>query len=200
MVPSILRGGEPRYLSLRWDFCYVVWFQEVVFSFSWSFFFLSIFSSMCKVSFLRAYWLFLDLVDLFLLSFVVFWFSLSVGHIFRCQIPSLYLDYFISCSYLRWTPINGKSVSVSIFFHISKGQRLNEFSPPTNVHFSWLFEIIPSTLTIIGITGPDRHIFTVMKGSWIITSLDYKVSTSGLDLYQNFWEFCVLFFRTDSFA
>ena len=34
MVPSILRKGQPWYLSLWWDFRYVVWFR-VVFSFSW---------------------------------------------------------------------------------------------------------------------------------------------------------------------
>ena len=35
MVLSNLREGEPRYLSLWWDFCYVVWFR-VVFSSSWA--------------------------------------------------------------------------------------------------------------------------------------------------------------------
>ena len=34
IVPSILRGRQPRYLSLSWNFCYVVTFQ-IVFSFSW---------------------------------------------------------------------------------------------------------------------------------------------------------------------
>ena len=34
LVLSILRGGKPRFLSLWWDFCYIVWFRWV-FSFSW---------------------------------------------------------------------------------------------------------------------------------------------------------------------
>ena len=34
IVRSILRRGQPRYLSLWWDFCHVFWFR-VVFSFSW---------------------------------------------------------------------------------------------------------------------------------------------------------------------
>ena len=46
MVPSILQGGQLRYLSLWWDFCYVVGFQ-VVSSFCWGilFFFLLFFLS-----------------------------------------------------------------------------------------------------------------------------------------------------------
>ena len=35
---SIFRRGQPRCLSVWWDFCYTVWFR-VVFSFSWFFFF-----------------------------------------------------------------------------------------------------------------------------------------------------------------
>ena len=42
MVPSILQEGQPRCLSLWWDFCYVVWFQ-VVFAFSWDTFFYNFF-------------------------------------------------------------------------------------------------------------------------------------------------------------
>ena len=34
MVPSILRRVQARYLSLWWEFCYVVWFR-VVFLFFW---------------------------------------------------------------------------------------------------------------------------------------------------------------------
>ena len=34
MVPSILQGVQPRYLSLWCDFCYIVWFW-IVFSFSY---------------------------------------------------------------------------------------------------------------------------------------------------------------------
>ena len=39
MVLSILRVGQSRYLSLSWDFCYVVWVR-VIFSFSWGILFL----------------------------------------------------------------------------------------------------------------------------------------------------------------
>ena len=42
MVPSILGGEQPRYLSLWWDFCYVVWFQTV-FLFSWGHLFIFFF-------------------------------------------------------------------------------------------------------------------------------------------------------------
>ena len=50
MVPSILRGGQLRYLSLWWDFCYVVWFR-VVLSFSWICFFIFYFTSIGSVRF-----------------------------------------------------------------------------------------------------------------------------------------------------
>ena len=90
MVPIILRRGQPRYLFLWWDICYVVWFR-VVFSFSrdvlfYFFFILSplifygarrpVFPSICKFPFLRAFWFFLNLVVLFLPSFVLFRFLL----------------------------------------------------------------------------------------------------------------------------
>ena len=42
MFPSILQGGQPKYLFLRWNFFYVVWFR-VVFSFSWGILFLKFF-------------------------------------------------------------------------------------------------------------------------------------------------------------
>ena len=50
------------------------------------------FPGICKFPFFSVFWYFLDLVVLFLPSFVVFCFSLFVWHIFQCQIPSLYLD------------------------------------------------------------------------------------------------------------
>ena len=96
MVSSILRGGQPRCLILWWDFCYIVYFR-IVFSFSWdtlfNFFLLSplvlwrpltIFSSICKFPFLRAFWSFLDLVVLFLPAFVISHFSLLAWHFFLC--------------------------------------------------------------------------------------------------------------------
>ena len=43
MVPSILRGEQPKYLSLWWDFFYIVWLS-VVFSFSWDILFSFIFA------------------------------------------------------------------------------------------------------------------------------------------------------------
>ena len=101
MVPSILRRGQPRCLSLWRDFCYVVWFR-VIFSFSWGILFkfilsppyvwkylLPVFGNICKFSFLLAFWCFLDLIVLFLPLITVFCFSLLALHIFLCQIPSL---------------------------------------------------------------------------------------------------------------
>ena len=115
IVPSILRVGQLRYLSLWWDFCYVLWFR-VVFSFSWcilliSFSFLLVclisstfnISKYSYVSFSPSVRIFfLDLVVLFLPSFVIFCFSLLALHIFLYQIPSLYLDCISSLSVLRF--------------------------------------------------------------------------------------------------
>ena len=82
MVPSILRGGQPRYLSLRWNFCYVVWSQVVFFVIHGylkkTFFHLCIFDGVCFISFLfsdRSDFFF-DLVVLFLPSFAAFRLSL----------------------------------------------------------------------------------------------------------------------------
>ena len=84
MVLSILRGRQPRYLSFWWDFCYIVWFWAVL-SFSWSilFFFFSFISAYLMVSasnipkyllvsISQSVLIFLDLVVLFLLSWVIF--------------------------------------------------------------------------------------------------------------------------------
>ena len=66
MVPSILRGWQPRCLSIWWDFCSIVWLR-VIFSFSRDilfiiFFFplvwwcsLPIFQSICKFYFVMIY-------------------------------------------------------------------------------------------------------------------------------------------------
>ena len=43
MFPSILREGQPKCLSLWWDFYHIVWFQEV-FSFFWVILFKTFFS------------------------------------------------------------------------------------------------------------------------------------------------------------
>ena len=81
MVPSILRKGQPWYLSLWWDFHYVVWFR-VVFSFSWViifyFFFhryvswcpLPKFPNICKFLFLRAFCFFFSWFVFFLHSVI----------------------------------------------------------------------------------------------------------------------------------
>ena len=45
MSPSNLRGGRPSFLSLWWDFFYVVWLW-VVFSFSWSILFFNSFNDL----------------------------------------------------------------------------------------------------------------------------------------------------------
>ena len=62
-VPNVLRGRQPMYLSLWWDFCLIVWFREV-FSFSWGVLLEKIFSAFC--------------------------FSSLSWYIFLCRIPSLY--------------------------------------------------------------------------------------------------------------
>ena len=101
--PQYLTRGQPRHLSLWWDCCCVVWFR-FVFSFSWSILFIFYFISACLmasasnipkylyVSFSPSVLIFLDLVVLFLPSFVVFRFSLLTWHIFQYQLQSLYLD------------------------------------------------------------------------------------------------------------
>ena len=106
MVPSILRGGQPMYLSLWWNFCYVVWFR-VVFSFTcWIlfFFFLSfphvwwcplpIFSSICRFPCLREFW--------FCLDFVVFCFPSVICHfpLFVISIAHFSLSNSIPVSWL----------------------------------------------------------------------------------------------------
>ena len=99
--PGILRGWATQVLFLRWDF-YVVWFR-VVSSFFCGFLFSFSFISACLmvsasnirpylyVSFSPSVLIFLELVVLFLLSFVVFFFSL-LWNISQWQILSLYLD------------------------------------------------------------------------------------------------------------
>ena len=100
IVLSILQGELLRCLSLWWDSCYRVWFQEV-FSFVWSSFFLFflrflIFDSVhfqysqILAIFFFSFWFFPNLAVLFLLSFVFFHFSLWAWHIFLCQISFLY--------------------------------------------------------------------------------------------------------------
>ena len=49
----------------------------------------------CKFLFLQAFWFFLDLIFLFLQSFVVFHSSLLARHIFLCQIQFPYPDYIL---------------------------------------------------------------------------------------------------------
>ena len=103
MVPNILGGGQPRYLSFWWDFCYVVWFR-VVFLFSWGILFFSflfhlrMFNSFrfqysqvfVGFHFFKCSDFFLDLAVLFLSSYVVFCFLLLARHVFLCRILSLY--------------------------------------------------------------------------------------------------------------
>ena len=110
----VLLGGQSRCLSLWWDFSYVVWFRVFFLVLLWYIlkFFLSsslvwwfplpIFTSIWKFHFLRAFWYFLDLVVLFLPSFVAFCFLSFTGHIFQCQIPSQYrhrISSFITTFY-----------------------------------------------------------------------------------------------------
>ena len=97
MIPSIYWGGQPRYLSLWWDFCYVLWFRKV-FSFSWGilyyfFFHLHLLDGVrSQYSQIIVGFFFSDLLILFLPSYVVFRFSLLTWHIFLWQISSLCLD------------------------------------------------------------------------------------------------------------
>ena len=104
MVMSILQERQPRCLSLWWDFSYLVWFQVVfLLSRDTLFFFLSsslvwwcllpFLSFPYKFPFLWEFWFFLNLVVLFLSSFVISCISLLtrlVGwvlwHINRCRL------------------------------------------------------------------------------------------------------------------
>ena len=118
MVPSILRGKQPRYLPLWWDFCDVVWFYEV-FLFSWGIvvFNSCLFDGVCflysqvfiSFFFFRGFWFFLHLVILFLPSFVVFRFSLLEWLIFHAKFHSLSSLYIVT-----------ECVRVSICFHFGK--------------------------------------------------------------------------------
>ena len=108
-----LTRGQLRYLFLWWDSCYVACFR-VVFLLAWGIlfiFFLSflrvwwslllIFPSIFKIPVLRAFRFFLDLVVLFLASFVVIRFSLLAWYIFLYQVLFLYPDNISSLPVIR---------------------------------------------------------------------------------------------------
>ncbi len=108
MVPSILPGAQPKYLSLWQGSCYRV-LSQVIFRLFWDtlfWFFLSIpvvwwcqlpiSPSICRFPFLRTFWWLLDLVVWLLLLCVICPFSLLAWCIFLCQIPFLYLDCIFS--------------------------------------------------------------------------------------------------------
>ena len=108
MVPNILQGKQPSYLSFLWGSCYIV-FSQVAFLFSrdtlFKFFLSSpliwwcqllIFASHFTFSFLRAFWCFS-------------WFRSSIPSvvcfpffIISSQIPSLYPDCIFSLSVLEF--------------------------------------------------------------------------------------------------
>ena len=105
MVPSILRGGQPSYLSLWQGSCNRV-LSQVIFWLFWDAlfnFFLSfplvwwcqlpVSPSNCRFPFFRTFWLLLDLVVRLLPLCVV---SLPTWRIFMRQIPFLYLDSIFS--------------------------------------------------------------------------------------------------------
>ena len=48
MIPSILQVGQPKYLSLWLNFCYIIWFR-LVFSFSELLFFIFSFITACLI-------------------------------------------------------------------------------------------------------------------------------------------------------
>ena len=111
--PEYLTRGQPRCLSLWWDFFYVVFFR-IVFSFFWRilfkfFFHLHLFdgihfqNSRVFVGFLfsECSEFFLVLVILFLPSHVIFCSSLFEWHIFLFQIPSQYRRFICTLLVLK---------------------------------------------------------------------------------------------------
>ena len=107
MVLVILRRGQPRYLSLWWDFCYIVWFREV-FSFSCGILFFFSFISTClmvSASSISKYLLVAFSPSVLIFSWFVnslpsiicrFPLSLFAWRISLSEIPSLYIDYICS--------------------------------------------------------------------------------------------------------
>ena len=102
--PVYLTRGQPRYSSL-WQGSYNRVLNQVIFWLFWDTFlkfFLSfplvwwcqvpIFPSICRFSFLRAFWWLLDLVVRLLPLCTVCQFLSLAWYIFQCQIPLLYLD------------------------------------------------------------------------------------------------------------
>ena len=140
MIPSFLQGVQlwssliyiaevqPRYLYLRWDFCYIVWLQ-VVFSFSWGIlllFFLSslhvwwcpfsIFLSISKFPFYWAFRFFSWFVSSFptiICHFLLFTISMahfvmpnsipvSLLYILRLSISFSFFANNLMSMYMRW--------------------------------------------------------------------------------------------------
>ena len=102
IAPSLNQASQLRCFYLWCDCCYTVWYR-VVFSFFWrtlpfNFFHLHLFHGVCFhysqvfVGFLFSEHSDFFLVGLFLSSYVISRFSLSLCHIFLSQITSLYPD------------------------------------------------------------------------------------------------------------
>ena len=111
IVPSILQGGQSKYLSLWWDSSGRSWFREV-FSFVADTLFLFFLSSLlvwlcplptppstCMFPFLRAFWFFLYLqfYSFCCLSFVTFYYK--HGTVFYAKFHSYILTAYPYCLY-----------------------------------------------------------------------------------------------------
>ena len=166
MVSSILLEEEPRCLSIWWDFCYIVLFRVVfLFSKDTLFFFcffrscllvwwclLPIVSGICKFPFFFSFLggvcvlIFLDLVVLFLPSYVIFrfsffwvllwvnWTEFSVYDILVALFPCCW--FILLFCYVLFVPIFCSKIV--LFFIIRSLVRLQASSPYLLVEFSFV--------------------------------------------------------------
>ena len=131
MVPSILRGGQPRRLYLWWDFCYIVSFESCSRSpekliFNLFFFHLPLFDGdRFQYSQIFISSLFSDCSDsFFFLPFAVLRCSLLAWNIFRWHITSLYPD----CIYIFTKPFARTEYDTRSIFKRSLTGLNSEFS------------------------------------------------------------------------
>ena len=129
------QGEQPRYLSLWWNFYYILWFR-VVFSSSWdthfSFFLSSllvwwglfpIFQSTCKFPFLWPFWFFS-------------WFGSSI-HFIICLFPLLIISVvhfsMPNSIPISWLYILTARIRVSLLFSFSANSLMS------SIYISWLY-------------------------------------------------------------
>ena len=183
--PKYLMKGQPGYLFVWWDFCYVIWFW-IVFSFSRGFIFffflssahvwwhqLSIFLGNDRFPFLLAFWFFLDLVILSFQHLLFSAFHYYHGTFFHTKFHPNILTVYPHCLYLmlsmymRW-----------LIFSCD----LWSFNPPVYYLSIWLSGII-----IIKNCNSDS-VSTRKIPLWIFISVTLFFSVISSTL-----QFCIVF-------